>query len=71
MLCGFTGMAAAAMHRNHAPEPTDKPVEVSPDVRDKSFVLLLIMLLLLGLLPCPTFAAESARPSRLLLQAQR
>jgi hypothetical protein len=35
MLCGFTGIAAAEMHKKYAPKPTGKPVEVSPDVRDK------------------------------------
>jgi hypothetical protein len=28
-------IAAAEMHKKYAPKPTEKPVEVSPDVRDK------------------------------------
>jgi hypothetical protein len=28
-------LSAAEMHKKYAPKPSDKPVEVSPDVRDK------------------------------------
>jgi hypothetical protein len=28
-------LAAAEMHKKYAPKPAEKPVEVSPDVRDK------------------------------------